>query len=399
MRPVSLAFLLVASLALPGAAQTTWHVDVHATPPGNGSAASPYTSIQYAILQPTTHSFDTLLVAPGTYIENIHIDSSGPYVHILASGGPAVTELRALNPGLANAFLETGTIEGFTVTGNHSRGINGGALNLGNGRAVRCVVRDNLGLAVFSYSGSLLGCTIVGGIFVECFGAIQMRNTIVTGSFSPGCLGNVINYCAGSALPNSGVGNHIGDPLLWNFPGAEHLLAPGSPCIDAGDPSSPPDPDGSPADIGAIPFDAAFDPNPTLFCTAKTTSLGCVPQIGFQGFATFQGEVPFVVSATGVHPGSPGLLFYGPGAHFLPFQGGWHCVQLPTPRVGVQVAGGSGLCGGTYSFDFAAHLAAGASNFVTPGVTLACQWWGRDAQDPTGFGTTLTDALLFSVVP
>ena len=36
MRPLNPAFLLVATLALPAAAQTTWHVDVHATPPGNG---------------------------------------------------------------------------------------------------------------------------------------------------------------------------------------------------------------------------------------------------------------------------------------------------------------------------------------------------------------------------
>jgi hypothetical protein len=87
--------------------------------------------------------------------------------------------------------------------------------------------------------------------------------------------------------------NLVGDPGAWAFPGAEHLLAHGSPCIDAGDPSSQPDPDGSPADIGAIPFDPQFDPIPAVFCTAKTSSLGCVPQIGFHGHATFNGSAPF----------------------------------------------------------------------------------------------------------
>lgn len=400
MRLASPALLLVATLALPAAAQTTWYVDVNATAPGNGSAASPYKSIQYAISHPSTQSGDTILVASGTYVENIFIGISGPYVHILATGGPTVTELRSLNPGQAGAYLETGKLEGFTVTGNNSSSLNGGALNLGNGRAVRCVVRDNLGLEVYSYSGSLHQCTIVGGIFVECFGSIQMSNTIVTVGLHPGCLGDTIDYCAGPDPDlNVGTGNVIGNPGLWSFPGAEHLLAPGSPCIDAGDPNSPLDPDGSPADIGAIPFDPSFNPNPTIFCTAKTTSLGCVPQIGFQGFATFDGGAPFVVSASQVHPSAPGLLFYGPGAHFLPFQGAWHCVEFPTPRVGGQAAGGSGLCGGTYAFDFAAHLAGGAFDFVVPGGTLACQWWSRDPADPTGFGTTLTNALLFSVVP
>jgi hypothetical protein len=390
MRPKPSAFLLAALLALPAAAQTTWYVDVHATPPGNGSEASPYTSIQHAIAQPTTLSGDTLLVAPGTYVENVTLNK---HLHVLASGGPSLTEIRAHIP-TATVFLFAGKLEGFTVTGGSV-----GGLDLDGGTAVRCVLRDNSG-SLISYGGSLLECTIRGSIHVQCFGFIQMRNTIVTGSFSPGCLGDIIDYCAGSNLPpNAGVGNIVGNPMMWNFPGAEYFLAPGSPCIDAGDPTSPPDPDGSPADIGAIPFDPDFNPNPTVFCTAKTTSLGCVPQIGFQGHATFDGSVPFVVSASQVHPAAPGLLFYGPGGHFMPFQGAWHCVEFPTPRVGGQIAGGSGLCGGTYAFNFAAHLAGGVSSFVTPGSTLACQWWSRDLADPTGFGTTLTNALLFSVVP
>jgi hypothetical protein len=357
---------------------TTWYVDVHATPPGNGSAASPYTSIQQALAQPSTLGGDTVLVAPGTYVEKIELKKN---VHVLASGGPLETEIQMATLHL----LWSGELEGFTVTGS---------IDLDGTDAKRCVLPS-----LHSYSGSLNQCT-VSNVTAECFTQITMRNTIVTGSFFPSCAQKQINYCAGPDPDlNPGTGNIIGNPGLWSFPGAENLLAPGSPCIDAGDPSSPPDPDGSPADIGAVHFDADFNPNPTIYCTAKPTSLGCVPQIGFQGYATFHGEVPFVVSATQVHPNSPGLLFYGPGAHFLPFQGAWHCVNFPTPRVGAQFSGGSGLCGGTYSFDFAAHLAGGAFDFVAPGVQLACQWWSRDTQDPTGWGTTLTDALLFSVVP
>ncbi|MBC8204681.1 MAG: T9SS type A sorting domain-containing protein, partial [FCB group bacterium] len=43
------------------------------------------------------------------------------------------------------------------------------------------------------------------------------------------------------------------EPELGDF----HLQA-GSPCIDAGDPESPPDPDGSIADIGAFPYDSTW---------------------------------------------------------------------------------------------------------------------------------------------
>jgi hypothetical protein len=56
--------LTAASLA---SAQSTWRGDDGATPPGNGTLASPYASIQYAIDQPTTIDGDLVLVAPGTY--------------------------------------------------------------------------------------------------------------------------------------------------------------------------------------------------------------------------------------------------------------------------------------------------------------------------------------------
>ncbi|MFH1861684.1 MAG: T9SS type A sorting domain-containing protein, partial [bacterium] len=46
------------------------------------------------------------------------------------------------------------------------------------------------------------------------------------------------------------------NPLFVN-PTSDFHLQPGSPCIDAGDPASPPDPDGTIADMGAYYFDQA----------------------------------------------------------------------------------------------------------------------------------------------
>ena len=45
---------LCLALAPLASAQTTWYVDVSGTPPGTGSAADPYTSIDYALNQPAT---------------------------------------------------------------------------------------------------------------------------------------------------------------------------------------------------------------------------------------------------------------------------------------------------------------------------------------------------------
>jgi len=58
-----------------------------------------------------------------------------------------------------------------------------------------------------------------------------------------------------------GAGNITDDPLFMNISGGDYRLKPGSPCINAGDPAFPVDPDGSPTDIGmftAAPNSAAF---------------------------------------------------------------------------------------------------------------------------------------------
>lgn len=401
----SIRLIVSALLASSAAAQTTWFVDVHATAPGNGSHASPYTSIQYAIDRPTTLAHDTILVAPGIYVENVAEANQYP-LRVISAGGPLVTELRPAHPNVATvSWSFYSTIEGFTLTGNTSIGV--AALELAGGIAVHCIVRDNPGLGVYSDGGALRDCTIIDngrGVLVEFFGAVQMSNTIVWSNqvfnVSFGAFPPYADYCAG-ALPAQtiGTGNIVGDPLVWNTPGARYRLRPGSPCIDAGDPNSPPDPDGTRADIGAIPYDPTYAPGPIVFCTGKINSQGCTPQIGFSGHATATGSAPFVVSASNELPGMSGLLFYGPGQQSQPFQGALLCAQFPLKRIGVQVASGSGPCGGTYSFDFGAYLASGSHPLLFPGALIACQWWSRDLQDPSGFGSGLSDALFFGVAP
>jgi hypothetical protein len=56
------------------------------------------------------------------------------------------------------------------------------------------------------------------------------------------------------------------DPMFVDTAAGDYRLLPHSPCIDAGDPASPLDPDGSRADIGAYYFDQAVgidDPGPS----------------------------------------------------------------------------------------------------------------------------------------
>ena len=62
----------------------------------------------------------------------------------------------------------------------------------------------------------------------------------------------------GGALPNdpvpAGTGNITADPLYVSFATDNYRLQSGSPARDSGDPASPLDPDGSRADMGALPF-------------------------------------------------------------------------------------------------------------------------------------------------
>ena len=52
-----------------------------------------------------------------------------------------------------------------------------------------------------------------------------------------------------------GIGNINDEPVFVNASEDDFHLQSGSPCIDAGDPASPPDPDGTRADIGAFYYD------------------------------------------------------------------------------------------------------------------------------------------------
>ena len=136
------------------------------------------------------------------------------------------------------------------------------------------------------------------------------------------------------------------------------------------------------------------DPSVTVYCTAKLTSSGCTPSIGWSGTPSASGA--FAVLASQVEPTQLGVLFYalnGPAA--LPFQGGFLCVQPPVKRLGLQGSGGSAACSGAFAVDFSAHVAAGADPALVPGAQVWSQFWFRDAGAASGTG--LTNALQFTL--
>lgn len=142
--------------------------------------------------------------------------------------------------------------------------------------------------------------------------------------------------------------------------------------------------------------------DPVAYCTAKTNSQGCVPQIGSSGVATPSGSQPFLVTASNVLSHKFGVLFYGHGRAAVPFQGALRCVAAPITRTPVQDSLGNPPpvdCSGTFAFDFNALIRAGVDPSLVPGSVVDAQYWYRDPSDPTGFGSGLSDGLEFVIQP
>ena len=121
--------------------------------------------------------------------------------------------------------------------------------------------------------------------------------------------------------------------------------------------------------------------DPRVYCTAKPTSIATLPAIGWLGSPS-AGNNHFGVTVSGMVPNKPAIAFWGSAPNSLPFQGGWLCVLPPIQRgtpLQLDPAGS-----GQWPIDLGGQL---------PGSRQFYQAWGRDPADPTGYGTSLSDAL------
>jgi len=130
---------------------------------------------------------------------------------------------------------------------------------------------------------------------------------------------------------------------------------------------------------------------PTTYCTAKTSSNGCVPTIGFSGTPTPAGA--FTATCSSVEAGQLGVLFWGSvGPAAVPFQGGFLCVSPPVTRFPFANSGGAGVCTGSYSTALTTLV-----NFVPVGTNINAQYWFRDVGSASGTG--LSNGLAFTTCP
>lgn len=318
------------------------------------------------------------------------------------------------------------TIEDSSVLQNGGDGISLAHTNEGRVSldAQRVVIASNLGVGIRNDGdpgpgGSGLvdagSCTIAfNGVGVRSLQLgsstlmTRLEETIVWGngrdlqSEQPPLESVVAAYCdIGMGAYEDGGGNFSADPEFWNPLQLDLHLRSSSPCIDSGNPASPPDADGSRSDIGALPWDAAFCGSPQLYCTAKIDSQGCVPSMHYTGPPSLSSPLTMQLWVTEVINNKNGLLFYGVnGPAALPFFGGILCARPPLRRTPVTNSLGNPLrddCSGVLGFDFTSWLQSGVDPDLILSASVNAQFWYRDPASPDGVG--ISNAVSFEVCP
>lgn len=141
------------------------------------------------------------------------------------------------------------------------------------------------------------------------------------------------------------------------------------------------------------------------YCTAGTTSSGCVPVMASSGAPSASTTGAFTLQVSSVEGQRAGLLFYGVnGPHasvWFPGSSSYLCVKAPTQRTSAQNSGGSaGACDGAFSLDWNQYIATHPSALgapFSPGDDVWSQAWFRDP--PSAGTTSLSNGLQFTVGP
>ncbi|MCC6406744.1 MAG: PD40 domain-containing protein [Planctomycetes bacterium] len=175
--------------------------------------------------------------------------------------------------------------------------------------------------------------------------------------------GSVVSFVSGAVDLIAGDANHVGDVFVRDLPST------------------------------AAPV--------TSYCTAKTSSSGCVPAIGTSGIASATAGDNFRLCTGMVPPSVNGVFFWGVTAAAVPFGGGTLCIAPPVVRSPVQNSGVGHVpiagCSGATAW--ALTCAELQSHGVVPGEDVHAQYWYRDAGFTPPNNVGLTDAVTFRFEP
>ena len=283
-----------------------------------------------------------------------------------------------------------------------SRG--GGAyFNVAPNTVERCVIYENTAdEGAGTYGGALFHCVVYANAGYGVADGASVLNSIIRAN-SHGSLANTSNIAYSNVEGIAIGGGNIDAPAKFWAPDGGGLgaydfhLIGSSPCIDAGDPASPLDPDGSIADMGVHPFEPGHLPEPEVYCTSYADSQGCVARIQTTGgSASLSGSDTLGILATGVQGHQFGLMFWGLSSANKPHLGEILCVSTSLTRSGVSNSNGIGHCGGYLVQEFSSTQIVGAGLEV--GDSVYAQFWYRDPSDLV-YGSAFSDAVWFVIAP
>ncbi len=164
------------------------------------------------------------------------------------------------------------------------------------------------------------------------------------------------------------------------------------------------------ADNGTLgSWDLCFDApsGPVAYCTAGTTSNGCLPAMSATAQPSVTLSTACTINATGVEGQRSGLIFYGTdNTGFTPLAWGptsssFLCVKPPTQRMLSQNSGGIvGTCSGALTQNWNTFQSAFPGSLGNPfsvGDKVYLQAWFRDPA--TAKTTNLSDGLELTMTP
>jgi hypothetical protein len=284
-------------------------------------------------------------------------------------------------------FFEPFQLEGAAFLGNdapHTGGVHvarGGFAGVTSHTLTDCIFAGNTdevgNLAVWSEADTglgngftnLLGCTVIGN-GVHALRTLTVTDAIVRGGTGLLTAGQAILVDHSNVEGGwPGDGNIDSDPRFVDAAHDVYALLPGSPCVDAGAPGSPRDPDGSTADMGAL----ALAP----FCTAGSPTFGQLGLPGLSGAGTLVGGSPLTLTLVRARPGAQAFVVLGLPGVFAPFKGG---ELVPAPQL---VLGG-------FPVNSHGQLALGGlvPMGLPPGLLAWAQGWVADPAAATGFAAS-----------
>lgn len=140
---------------------------------------------------------------------------------------------------------------------------------------------------------------------------------------------------------------------------------------------------------------------PTVYCTAKPNSAGCLPALVVSGTPFLSDPAPFWITATEVLPKKPAVFHYGLGGpDAVPFAGGTLCSKGPFGRTKVTLTGTVMYgCGGAITINMKHYILSGVDPRLVEGAEVCGQWYTRDPDDVAGNYVNLTDAVRFVITP